>query len=139
MIIFENPKKNQYPQLKTEFSLNTTIKDIKDMIANKYKIEDKINIKYKDKEDDSMVIIDQDITLEDIRDDMKEKEEGKYKYFLYVDFQSPKKLDTKPKELKEDKIKKEDKVVNKIKKSKFKPKTTPIDVSSIDETKPKHK
>lgn len=72
-----------YSSFKQEILLDTTIKEIKQMISNKFKITDTIEILYKDLKD--FVNIDNDMKLEDIIDEIKGKtKRDEAENFLYI-------------------------------------------------------
>lgn len=80
---FDQSYDTEYSSFKQEISLDTTIKEIKQMISNKYKIIDTIEILYKDLKD--FVNIDNDMKLEDIIDEIKGKtKRDEAENFLYI-------------------------------------------------------
>lgn len=74
----------KFDPLTKDVNFESTIKEVEEMIAKECGIEDKICLKYKMKS--AKVQIDKEMTIEDIKDDIKEKveETGEYKNFLYV-------------------------------------------------------
>lgn len=66
-----------------DIPLKMTINDIKSMISEKFDVDDKIQVKHKYK--DTKITIDDDMNIEDVKDDIKEKDtDGKTKNILYV-------------------------------------------------------
>lgn len=92
--IFEESVGRTIDPVKINVGLGETIEKVRQKIGKKYNIPNLVEIKYRD--GDEKITVDKDMTIEDIKDDMIQKNESRSKNVLYVGSRVQKKL-SKPK------------------------------------------